>query len=148
MAFQYPLENLLKLQKSVEHQEENRLMICAGRVARLRKDLEGIRTARSQRKNQTILELGSGVVGIVVQMAMEWDEAMNRIETAAKEKLISAEELRMQQMTAYKAARQKREVLEGLRDKLKSEYDVEEVRRVQQGLDDMFLLRTFFWKQG
>lgn len=148
MAFQYPLESLLKLQKSVEHQEENRLMICAGRVARLRKDLEGIRTARAQRKNQAILELGVGVAGIVVQMAMEWDEAMNRIETAAKEKLISAEELRMQQMTAYKAARQKREVLEGLRDKLKSEYDVEEVRRVQQGLDDTFLLRTFFWRQG
>ncbi len=146
MPFEYRLEVLLNLQRSLEHQEENRLMMCAGRVAQLKLELERMRVARMERKRHEILGMEKGVAGIVVQMAVEWDEAAQKMEIRTGEQLEIAEKTRLEQTMAYKAARQKRELLEGLKERLETVYDSEELRHIQQGLDDTFLLRTFFWK--
>ena len=148
MAFEYRLEVLLKLQNSIEHQQENRLMTCASQVAKLNSELEHIHAIRAERKKREMLEMENGVIGILIQMATEWDQAMRNLETAARERLVKAEKARAEQTTVYKAARQKREVLESLKERLKGVYDSEELRRMQQVLDDTFLMRAFFWKES
>jgi len=60
--------------------------------------------------------------------------------------MIQAEEARKAQVARVQEERRKREVLESLKDRLATTYDQEELRRIQQVMDDMFLTRAFYYK--
>ena len=146
MAFAYRLEVLLRLQRSLEQQEENRLLACAVRVARLKAELRSWEAARFARKRRIIEELEAGATGVVLQIAGEWDLAACRKQAEIRKQMETAEQLRLQQMGVYRKARQKREVLDGLKERQQTAYNQEELRKMQQTLDEMYLVRTFLWK--
>jgi flagellar biosynthesis chaperone FliJ len=148
MAFEYRLEVLLKLQTSLEHQEENRLLVCAGRVAQLKGEVERLSRERIERKRNELAEMEKSVVGIIVTVETECDESVKSLIADTEKHLKIAEQARLEQLIIYRTARQKREVLESLKERLKSIYDQDQLRRVQQGMDDTYLMRTFFWKKS
>lgn len=148
MAFRYRLEALLRLQRSVEHQEENRLLACAARVAGLNAELRAWEALRRARINTVWSDSAQGTPGIFLQFAAEWDDAACQREKEIHEKLKVAHAERQKQMQVYREARQKREILEGLKERQESAFTTEQLRRLQQGLDEAHLLQLFYENSG
>jgi len=143
MAFRYRLEALLRLQRSVEQQEENRLLACVSKVASLRAEAQALEQARFERKRSAWSE-PSGTPAALLRFAAEWDARALQRQKEIHERLRAAEVARLKQMVVYRAARQKREILEGLKDRQESAYTTEQLRTLQQSLDETHLLRSFF----
>jgi flagellar biosynthesis chaperone FliJ len=95
----------------------------------------------AQRKRAVLREQGENVRGIFLQFAAEWDDAARRREKEIQEQLKAAEAAREKLMKVYSNARQKREVLEGLKDHQESAYALEELRRIQKNLDEAHIFR-------
>lgn len=146
MAFHYRLEALLRLQRSIEKHQENLLMACAARVSALKIEMAGWEEERRQRKRETAEDLKMGSTGAALGLAAEWDIAARRKQNGVELQLVNAEAARNEQMAKVRVERQKREVLEGLKEKLESTYDLEQRRKIQQVMDDMYLTRAFYWK--
>lgn len=146
MAFRYRLESLLRLQRSIEKQEENRLLACVAQVTALRKEIDEWEEARRNRKRRSAEEMKEGSTGAALTLTAEWDAGVRRKQKQIAALLVQAEEARKAQVAKVQQERQKREVLEGLKDRLENAFDQEELRRVQQVMDDMYLTRAFYWK--
>ena len=146
MAFQYRLESVLRLQRSIEKQEENRLLACVTKLAVLRNELEAWEEERRNRKRQAAEEMKSGSPAATLTITASWEASVTRKQRDIGLKLVKAEEERRAQVAKVQQERQKREVLEGLRERLQTAYDQEELRRIQQVMDDMFLTRAFYYK--
>ena len=142
MAFRYSLQSLLRLRESLERQEENRLFAVAAEVARLRAQIAHLReeNANVKRRELDALETGSGVAATLQFIAI-CEEAAAGLCRKLHLGLESAERRRLAQLAVYQAARQKREILEGLRDRQATVYRMGAAHREQQSLDDSFLLR-------
>lgn len=146
MPFRYRLEAMLKLQRSIEKQEENRLLAYAAKVARLRNEMDAWEEERRNRKRLGAEELKTGSTGAAMNLIAEWDVTVRRKQRELAVLLVQAEEVRRAQVAKVCQERQKREVLQGLKERLESAYDREELRKIQQVMDDMFLTRTFYYK--
>jgi hypothetical protein len=136
------------LQRSLERQEENRLLTYAAQLARLKTELQGWNENRLERKQQALEELQRGSPAAMLHLLMKWEESARSHEAQLREQIRIAEEARLQQMQAYRQARQKREVLDGLKEQLETTYDLDETRHTQQRVDEAFLLRSFYWKNS
>jgi len=148
MAFQYRLESLLRLQRGLEHQEENRLLARVAAITALRTRLREWEQARLNRKAAICAGGEVSVSAAVLHLAMEWDRAAAEQQSALSKQLAAAERARLQQLQVYREARQKREVLESLREQQQSEYLVDELRQIQQNLDEAFLIHKFHTENG
>jgi len=143
VAFRYRLESLLRLQRGIERQEENRLLACVAHIAGLTARLHEWELSRITRQNAACAECAQGAPAAVLQQAVEWDRAAGELERNIRGELIRAEADRQKQLQKYQAARQKREILESLRDRQESEYRNSQLREMQEVLDEAFLLRLF-----
>jgi flagellar export protein FliJ len=144
MPFRYKLEALLRLQRSVEHQEENRLLACVARVVSLNADLQAWEEARLQTRRNAQGDLQKGSPGVFLQFAAEWDQSVRRRQNDLRHQLQSAEQSRDEQMKKYREARRKREVFEGLKERQEAAYSAEQSRRIQLSLDEAHLIRSFY----
>jgi flagellar export protein FliJ len=141
MAFRYPLQSVLRLKQSLERQEEQRLFTIAARVARLRSAIEQLEDSRLEAQRVASEEMIRGSWGAVVQFAAACDAAAAEAERPLRAQLAEAERQRLEQLTVYKNARQKREIFEGLRERQEERYDREAAHREQEQVDDTFLTR-------
>jgi flagellar export protein FliJ len=148
MAFRYRLETLLRLQRSLEHQEENRLLVCVARVVSLSTELRNWEEERLRRRASLWTELEQGAPVTVVQFAGVWEQVARAKEKEIRRQLQAAEQARQQQLKLYRAARQKREILESLKERGQSIYVTGELRRTQQALDEAHLMRSFHQGDG
>ena len=121
-------------------------MACAARVGALKNEIADWEKERRQRKRQAAEDLKVGSTGAALGLAAGWDVAAGRKQKEVALQLVKAEAARNEQMAKVRAERQKREVLEGLKEKLESTYDLEQRRKIQQVMDDMYLTRAFYWK--
>ncbi|HET7108471.1 MAG TPA: hypothetical protein VFI38_16780 [Candidatus Acidoferrum sp.] len=136
----------MRLQRSIEKQQENLLMECAARVTALKNEMAAWEVGRRQRKQQSAEDLKQGSTGAALRLGAEWDVAARQKQKEIVVQLVKAEVARNEQMAVVRAERQKREVLEGLKEKVESAYDREQLRKIQQVMDDMYLTRAFYWK--
>ena len=147
MAFRYPLQSVLRLRQGLERQEEQRLFAIAATVARLRAQIEELQQMRLQTRRSALQEIStsesgaSGTSGSVLQFAAVCDAANAESQARLRTQLTEAEHRRLEQLRIYKAARQKREILESLRERQETDYNREELRRQQERADDQFLAR-------
>ncbi len=148
MPFRYRLESLLRLQRSIEQQEKNRVFACAARVAKVKADLQSWQDLRLQRKTEAWLNPEQGTPSAFLQFAVEWDRIAQVREQELSRQLLEAELARQTQLRIHRAAQQKREVLESLKDRQESAYTTEQLRRVQQALDEAHLIRSVYWTDG
>src|SRR5579863_3869836 len=145
MAFRYSLQPLLRLRMSLERQEEQRLFAIAALVARLRVDIDKLELDNLEARRAELEELAKAGIGSgsSIQFAAICEEAF----AAARKKLASelqeAERKRLHQLKVYQAVRQKREILEGLRERQEAAYELEFARHEQQAADEIFLIRGY-----
>ena len=143
MAFRYPLQSLLRLRQSIERQEEQRLFACAAAVARLRAQIQDFQRARLERRRATAQEMISGSSGATLQFAALCEAIAERAGQRLQVQLLEAERQRLERVRVYQGARQKREILEGLREQQETIYDREVLHREQESADEAFLIRYF-----
>jgi flagellar biosynthesis chaperone FliJ len=141
MAFRFTLETLLRLQRSIEQQEEKRLLACAGQIAGLNAELQAWTRACLQSKETLWSDLRKGTPGAFLQFAGLWEQAAYTQERQLREQLRAAERARQEQLHLYRSARRKRETLESLKDRERSLYTLAYLRRTQQELDEAHLMR-------
>jgi flagellar export protein FliJ len=143
MAFRYPLQSLLRLRESQERQEESRLFNIAARVAALRVHIEQLRENEAQSRRAEFQEMQRGSLGTVLQFAATCEEATRSVCKKLEAELAETERKRLAQLAVYQVARQKREILQGLRERRETAYELEAAHREQQTLDDAFLARAY-----
>lgn len=142
MAFHFTLAAVLRYRQSLEEREELRLHGLLVRRATLLQELEQSRGAR--RQLQTALHHAlqqAAIAAAEIQFAMAQLNGLERqLAVLESRRLKLAGEI-AQQTARYRQERQKREVLESLREAQWREYRVRQQRREQAMLDELHLLR-------
>jgi flagellar export protein FliJ len=141
MAFRYPLQSVLRLRQSLEHQEEQRLLAVAAVVARLRAEIEAFDRDRLTIRRTALQEMVAGCSGAAMQFAVICDEAAAGTRRRLQVRLAEAERCRLEQLKAYHMAHQKREIFEGLRARRESVHEREIAHHEQEQVDENFLIR-------
>jgi flagellar export protein FliJ len=143
MAFRYTLQPILSLRQSLERQEEQKLFAIAAIVARLRAELADLDSEHLKQKDATLRGLTQVSAGALLQFMAVCEIAVEGKRRRLEAQLREAERQRSEQLAEYQKARQKREILEGLRERQRFAYDLDLARREQQRTDEAFLIRSF-----
>jgi len=144
MAFRFSLAPVLRYRQSREDQERLRLQALYTRRAALARELEQTREAwqRSHRSVRQHLQQG-------LALAVEFQFCTASLAgSERRQQQLRAGLLQLQPEIAaatqrYHQERQKRELLESLRDLQFSEYRLQQRRREQAALDELHLLRRY-----
>ncbi len=149
MAFQFSLAAVLRYRQSREEQERLRLQTLHTRRAALLRDIQQTREARAHLQSSMQQRLQQALTpAIEVQFCTASCDGLDRRQQQLQMSLQQLQGEIAAQAHRYKEERQKREVLESLRDLRLSEYRLLQQRREQAALDELFLLRRNFRENG
>lgn len=140
MAFHFTLQALLRIRVSYEHLERLRLLALTALANRIRQELATVR-ADSLEAHRSIRELLAGGVSggeLHFAVANERSRASRRLALAVN--LAQAETRRDKQRKVFEEARQKRRILENLRERRLEEYHRDQLRRQQKQVDELHLI--------
>jgi flagellar FliJ protein len=141
MAFRFTLAAVLKYRKNLEQREYLALGRVQQEIAQTEAQLHECTQLLSEIANLRSAETVRGIASVHLQDAYERER---RLEQQRDELQIKRQELavkRQQCLKAYELARQKREVLEKLREQQLDAYVLDQARREQHRVDDLFLSR-------
>lgn len=141
MAFRFSLAAVLKYREELEKREERALEQRREALARLESQLAKTQEYRLQIVAERNALLERGTLGDDLIFATEQEQQMKRLEEDLRKQISAAMLEYEEQMKIFLAARQKREVLEELRDARKESYEVQQARREQQEIDEIFIAR-------
>lgn len=148
MAFHFPLQAVLHLRQSVEHQQELRLRAANQHVARLQHLIEQIELRRQELHSTQTQGLSAGMTAAELRFELLCEAELLRHRRELEPQLLRLQQLREQQREILEQARRARETLESVRDRQLNVYRKEAVRREQRSLDDLFLLRREYLRRG
>lgn len=141
MPFQFSLSALLRLRLSFERREELRLAGATQALAKCDQQLADLAGQEIAFREQLLEAMRPGAPGAELrfQQACLDSAAHSRQQLLGqRQQLVEALE---RQRRAFQLARRDREILEELRDRQQHEWTVEQDRRSQQSLDDLFAAR-------
>jgi flagellar export protein FliJ len=142
MGFHFTVAAVLRYRQSLEEREELGLHGLLARRATLLQELEQARDVRHQLRTVLHRTLQQAALPAAeVQFAMAQLHGMERQQTLLQSRLLALASEISQQMARYRQARQKRQVLESLREVQWREYQGKQRRREQATLDELHLLR-------
>ena len=141
MAFQFSLETLLRVRRSIERQKELKLLHAAQQVVSVKQEIETVNHAIT-----ATWKSDQGDSGMTVCAAQLHFDISRRVvlweHRKGLEKILSEREaLRIQCQREFHAAHREREAVEVLREEQCELYRREEARREQRQVDDLFLIR-------
>jgi flagellar export protein FliJ len=141
MAFRFPLQPLLRFRESFEHRERLRLELATREVVRARRQSEEARSQRTAALHEMSRNLVDGLVGVELHLEVAFDMARARRLVALGKEVERLDVQRRDRFAAYRKAQQQLKILENLRARQMAAYRLEQERRVQQQMDEMYLLR-------
>jgi flagellar export protein FliJ len=144
MAFQFPLETVLRLRRGQERLERLRLETIHSELAQTRATLEDLIEKSLELRRKVQRDLANTLSGSELQIAASQDETVALTRASLRNRIVELEQRRLAQMHVYTKVRQSRETFEKLRDNKLALYRMEQARREQQILDDLFLTRHDF----
>lgn len=148
MAFQFSLRALLRLRQSYEQRERMRLSLLNAAYARLQQEYEETAQLRARRFEELKHHLRIGMAG------SEFRTTMNSLQQSAARQLRLKGQMKTLEIQARKQAeiflesQKKRKILESLRERELRAYELDENRREQQRIDDLFVQRRRFQPGG
>lgn len=148
MAFHFPLQAVLHLRQSIEHQQELRLRAANQQVARVRHLIEQMDIRRRELNSAQASALSGGMTAVELQFELLCEGELLRHRRELAQQLVRLEQLREQQRELFQQARRARETLEAVRDQQLHLYRKEAARREQRNLDDLFLQRREYMRRG
>jgi flagellar biosynthesis chaperone FliJ len=148
MAFHFPFETILRLRRGEERAERLKLEAIASEQAQARSQLERMTEQFFQSRRFFQQQLTGEKFGSELQFEDARSERVAAARRALKLRISELEEQRLNQIQAYRKARQNREMFESLRSRKFEIYRQLLSRREQQELDDLFLMRrNLLWEE-
>lgn len=147
MPFRFSLEPLLRLRRSVEHQQELRLAEANALVARDRLGIDQLNGAITAWEEQQTGQMRSGTTAAEIQFSLFCGAGMLHRREEMQKELSHHQEISLGCREALQQARKERETLDTLRERQFRMYEQEEKRREQRRLDDLFLLRREYLRR-
>jgi flagellar export protein FliJ len=141
MAFHFSLEAVLRVRRGQERVERQKLEAILSEEARTWARLEEVGHRQLELRRQFQHELGSGLAGSEVQYEALREASVASLIAALRTRLAELDQQHHAQAQIFIKARQRREVLENLRLRKLDLYRIDQARREQQELDDLFLMR-------
>ena len=141
MPFRFSLESVLRLRKNLEHAEELVLNKILQEIASAQLELQRIAEEHQSFRAQRDRNLTKGLPGAYLKEITEKEQYLELAAKRLQTKLRDLENKRTAQLVVLRNAQQNREVLEEIRDQKHSAYQIEQTRREQKSLDDLFLSR-------
>jgi flagellar export protein FliJ len=141
MAFQFSLEAVLHLRQGQEHVERLKLDAILSEQAKTRASLEELIQSHFELRRHFQQDLAHGLVGSELQHEALREANVTSLRTSLRTRLMELDQQRWAQTRIFSKARQNREVLENLRLRKFNLYRIEQGRREQQELDDLFLMQ-------
>jgi flagellar export protein FliJ len=141
MAFHFSLEAVLRLRRGLERAERLKLEAIVFEQAKMRARLEKVTQSHFELRRQFQRNLGNGLIGSELQFEATREASATAFRASLSARLKELDQQRWAQAQIFKKARQHREVLEDLRLRKLDLYRIEQGRREQKELDDLFLMR-------
>lgn len=143
MEFEFGLQGLLRVRESFERKEELKLAVVIGELKRMKKMLARVREELASIGDRISSLLARGTTGADLHLLCFEKMLLERREQALGQMVSTALKEVQQQQIRLQEARQKRKVLEDLRERQLALFLLAEGRKDQQRLDDTFLMRRF-----
>lgn len=144
MAFRFSLEVVLRIRASQERRERLKLEAVLSEKSRLRARLQNLTSEIMESRLRFLNDLAASMSGAELQMESRRQAGVAALRERLVQQIKELEKLSAAQMRVYVQARQRREAMESLRQSKFSEFQIEQSRREQQDLDDLFLTRSAF----
>jgi len=141
MGFEFSLEAILRVRRGIERMERLKLEALASEQARAKNELETITRQFLENRRKFQERISAETYGSELQFEEFRAQRVFAAHQSLKMRIAEIEQLRLAQIIVFTKARQNRQVLESLREKKLALYHQELLRREQQGLDDLFLMR-------
>jgi flagellar export protein FliJ len=148
VSFVFSLRALLRVREIREETELRKLQALLSRISAARAEISALEEAlETDRRNVRTAALGG-------LSAAEWhfhnvhDLLQRDRRNALLAKLRELESAVRAQQERYRLARQQREILSNLRERQLAAYNLEESRRAQRQMDELFLLRMSSRRDG
>ncbi len=136
MGFYFPLSSVLRVREAAEQREERALQDITSDIDSATQSLEEVKRVLSEME-KTRQEIPESLQsGYNVQAWYGQREILTESKRQLLERIDKLKVLRGQQMMAYRNARQHREVLDNLRERVFVEFEADLDRRDQRAMDD------------
>jgi flagellar export protein FliJ len=141
MGFEFSLQGLLRVRESFEKREEQKLAVAIGEHKRLNTALERVREQLMSTAGRLSDLLVRGTTGADLHLLCLESVLLGRREQALAESVSAALKEVQDQQARFIEAKQRRKILDDLREKQFALFLLSQSRKEQQKLDDAFLLR-------
>ncbi len=141
MAFRFTLQPVLRLRQGLEERERQRLLLVNSLLAERRRELDDLKQARILAASSLAEAMQAGMVGSEFHFQTTSIVTQGRREEIAMRQVAELERQCLEQQAAYREAQKQRKILENLRDRQLASWRLDQARREQQRLDDLFMLR-------
>jgi flagellar export protein FliJ len=141
MAFRFPLATVLTLRESMERREERALQLIQMEMARVQRQIESLDEAVAKAHAAMNQSLQAPTFGCELQWALAKCKAALEEKNALLRTLQELEQQRQKQMQIYQLAHRDHETIIKLFHEQRDAYEIEQSRREQKYLDDVFMAR-------
>jgi len=141
MTFRFRLDAVLRFRESVEHTEEAALHRIVQEVAEVELEIHRVNLKMIGLGEQRERDLTRTIPAVHLMEIAERELELRKLNDGLHSRLQQLESQRLRQLAIYQTARQNREVLKELREQQRHAYQLEQGRREQKALDDLFLTR-------
>jgi flagellar export protein FliJ len=145
MPFRFRLDAVLRFRESVELTEEATLHRIVRELAEIQLELQQVELKQAQLREKREHDLARKLPAVHLLEIAEREQELRQAADRLRQQLQQLDLQRVKQLAIYKSAHQDRQVLSELREQQQRSYGLDQRRREQKMLDDMFLVR---WKDG
>jgi flagellar export protein FliJ len=141
MAFRFALESVLRLRVSYERQEQARLELATQNLYAAREKYAALKKEQSALEANFRTTMASGMNASELHSYLSSKLGLEVAEAEAARAEVGASKLWNEQRIKFLRARQDREVIASIRLRQHQEYVLEQNRKEQQQIDDLFAMR-------
>lgn len=141
MAFRFGLESVLRLRASYERQEQAHLELATQHLYAAREKCASLRKERLTLEEAFRSAMLNGIDTSELHYHLSAKAGLDVVEAEAAHSLAETTKRWTEQRTKFLHARRDREVIASVRQRQHQEYVLEQSRREQQQIDDLFAMR-------
>jgi len=141
MAFRFSLEAVLRFRQNVERVEEAALTRIVQEIAGVQLEFQRINAQQESLRAQLERDLKRILPAIELMELAEQEAWLRAGAEALRIRLQELEAKRLEQLGIYQKAQQGRQILSEVRKRQQNSYEIDQRRREQKTLDEIFLAR-------
>jgi flagellar export protein FliJ len=141
MAFRFALESVLRLRASFERQEQSRLELATQHLYAAQEKCSSLKKERATLEEAFRSAMSRGMDSSELHYHLSSKAGLEVVQAEAARSLAEVSKRWTEQRTKFLHARRDREVIASVRHRQHQEYVLEQSRREQQQIDDLFVMR-------